>query len=215
MENLIHPGTGSVVEYGNSRVGTRTAGNRARGGGSGEGTSNFETFASLAAMRVEETAMGKWTRLLLGAALVAAMVSGAAQASWAAGPQMEKKGKAAKEKSLYDRLGKKEAITAVVDEFVARVAADTRINAFFAHTDIAKLKMNLVNQICEASGGPCKYTGRTMKEAHKGMGVATADFNALVEDLVGALDKFKVGEKEKNELLGVLGPMKSDIVEKP
>src|SRR6266852_1658952 len=199
VENLIHPGTGSVVEYGNSRVGTRNAGNRARGGGSGEGTSNFETFASLAAMRVEETAMGKWTRLLLGAALAAAMVSGAAQTSWEAGPQM----------------GKKEAITAVVDEFVARVAADTRINAFFAHTDIAKLKMNLVNQICEASGGPCKYTGRTMKEAHKGMGVATADFNALVEDLVGALDKFKVGEKEKNELLGVLGPMKSDIVEKP
>ena len=159
--------------------------------------------------------MGKWTRLLLGAALAAAMVSGAAQTSWAAGPQAEKKGKATKEKSLYERLGKKEAITAVVDEFVARVAADTRINAFFAHTDIAKLKMNLVNQICEASGGPCKYTGRTMKEAHKGMGVSTADFNALVEDLVGALDKFKVGEKEKNELLGVLGPMKSDIVEKP
>src|SRR5216683_1641742 len=95
VENLIHPGTGSVVEYGNSRVGTRNAGNRARGGGSGEGTSNFETFASLspplAAMRVEETAMRKWTRLLLGAALVAAMVSGAAQASWSAGPQTEKK----------------------------------------------------------------------------------------------------------------------------
>lgn len=159
--------------------------------------------------------MRKWTRLLLGAALATAMLSGAAQTSWAADPQMDKKGKAAKEKSLYDRLGKKEAITAVVDEFVARVAADTRINAFFAHTDIAKFKMNLVNQICEASGGPCKYTGRTMKETHKGMGVSTADFSALVEDLVGALDKFKVGEKEKNELLGVLGPMKSDIVEKP
>ncbi len=160
--------------------------------------------------------MRKWTRVLLGAALAAALLTGAAQASWAAGPQKtDKKGKAMKEKSLYERLGKKEAITAVVDEFVARVAADTRINAFFAHTDIAKLKMNLVNQICEASGGPCKYTGRTMKEAHKGMGVATADFNALVDDLVGALDKFKVGEREKNELLGVLGPMKSDIVEKP
>jgi len=101
-----------------------------------------------------------------------------------------------------------------VDEFVARVAADNRINQFFAHTDIARLKMNLVNQICEASGDPCMYTGRPMKEAHMGMGVSTADFNALVEDLVGALDKFKVGEKEKNELLSVLGPMKSDIVEK-
>jgi hemoglobin len=66
------------------------------------------------------------------------------------------------EKSLYDRLGGQPSISAVVDEFVARVAADKRINAFFARTDIAHLKMQLVNQICEASGGPCKYTGRSM-----------------------------------------------------
>ncbi len=158
--------------------------------------------------------MQKWARGILGAALAASLVFGAVQTSLAGQKEKAKPAKM-KGKSLYERLGKKEAITAVVDEFVARVAADKRINAFFAHTDIAKLKMNLVNQICEASGGPCKYTGRSMKEAHKDMGVSTADFNALVEDLVGALDKFKVGEKEKNELLGVLGPMKSDIVEKP
>src|SRR5712692_3445276 len=164
--------------------------------------------------RVEETVMQKLARIILGVALALGLMASAAQPSLAAGGETQKAGKG-KTKSLYDRLGGKEAITAVVDEFVARVAADTRINAFFAHTDIAKLKMNLVNQICEASGGPCKYTGRSMKEAHMGMGVATADFNALVEDLVGALDKFKVGEKEKGELLGVLGPMKSDIVEKP
>ena len=72
--------------------------------------------------------------------------------------------------------------------------------------------MNLVNQICQASGGPCKYTGKTMKEAHKGMGITDADFGALVEDLVKALDKFKVGATEKNELLGALGGMKGDIV---
>ena len=158
--------------------------------------------------------MQKWARGILGAALAASLVFGAVHTSLAGQKEKAKPAKM-KEKSLYERLGKKEAITAVVDEFVARVAADARINAFFAHTDIARLKMNLVNQICEASGGPCKYTGRSMKEAHKDMGVSTADFNALVEDLVGALDKFKVGEKEKNELLGVLGPMKSDIVEKP
>lgn len=119
------------------------------------------------------------------------------------------------EKSLYDRLGGKEAITAVVDDFVARVAADTRINGFFANTDIAHLKQCLVDQICEASGGPCKYTCRDMKSSHAGMGVSTADFNALVEDLVATLDQFKVGQKEKDELLGVLGPMQKDIVEKP
>ena len=124
-------------------------------------------------------------------------------------------GEMMKEKSLYDRLGGKEAITAVVDEFVARVAADIRINGFFAKTDIPHLKGCLVDQICEASGGPCKCTCRSMKDTHAGMGVSTADFNALVEDLVGALDKFKVGQKEKDELLGVLGPMQKDIVEKP
>lgn len=117
-------------------------------------------------------------------------------------------------KSLYDRLGGQKAIVAVVDEFVANVAADKRINSFFAKTDIPPFKAKLVDQICEASGGPCKYKGKDMKTAHKGMGVSTADFTALVEDLVKALDKFKVPKAEKDELLGVLGPMQKDIVEK-
>ena len=73
--------------------------------------------------------------------------------------------------------------------------------------------MKLVDQICEASGGPCKYKGKNMKDAHRNMGVKDEHFNALVENLVRALDKFQVGEKEKNELLGALGPMKGDIVE--
>jgi hemoglobin len=128
-------------------------------------------------------------------------------------------GAQAKQKSLYDRLGGKKAITAVVDEFVGRVAADNRINHFFAATasnpaQLAAFKGKLVDQICQAAGGPCKYTGKDMKTAHQGMGITTADFNALVEDLVGALDKFKVGATEKNQLLGVLGPMQSAIVEK-
>ena len=128
-------------------------------------------------------------------------------------------GQAEKEKSLYSRLGGKKAITAVVDEFVGRVAADKRINMYFAATasDPKRLKMfkgNLVDQICEAGGGPCKYKGKDMKTAHKGLGITTADFNALVEDLVGALDKFNVGQHEKDQLLGALGPMKADIVEK-
>jgi hemoglobin len=116
------------------------------------------------------------------------------------------------EKSLYDRLGGKDAIAAVVDEFVKNVKADTRISAMFTNADDAKLKTNLVDQICEATGGPCKYTGKNMKDAHAGMNVKDADFNALVEDLVAALDKFKVGQKEKDELLAKLGPMKEDIV---
>jgi hemoglobin len=122
-------------------------------------------------------------------------------------------GGSAETKSLYDRLGKMDAITAVVDDFVANVAADARINSFFTNADIPHLKKMLVEQICEASGGPCKYTGKTMKEVHTGMKVKDEHFGALVEDLVKSLDKFKVGEKEKADLLGALGPMKGDIVE--
>lgn len=122
-------------------------------------------------------------------------------------------GGATADKPLYDRLGGKDAITAVVDDFVANVAADARINTFFANADIPRLKTMLVDQICEASGGPCKYTGKSMKESHTGMGVKDEHFDALVEDLVKSLDKFKVPEKEKGELLGALGGMKGDIVQ--
>lgn len=115
--------------------------------------------------------------------------------------------------SLYDRLGKKDAITAVVKDFVEeRVAKDARIKSFFANSDIPGLEAKLVDQICEASGGPCKYTGKDMKTAHAGMNVKEADFNALVEDLKASLDHFKVGEKEQNDLLGALAGMKGDIV---
>ncbi len=115
-------------------------------------------------------------------------------------------------KSLYDRLGGQPAITAVVDDFVGNVAADPRINRRFADANIPHLKTMLVDQVCQASGGPCTYTGQTMKAAHKGMKISEAEFNALVEDLVKSLDKFKVGAREKSELLSALGGMKGDIV---
>lgn len=116
------------------------------------------------------------------------------------------------QKSLYDRLGGKDAITAVVDDFVGNVAADKRINGFFARADIPRLKHNLVDQLCAATGGPCVYTGKDMRTAHKGMGITDADFNALVEDLTKSLNKFNVPAKEQGELLGILGPLKPQIV---
>jgi hemoglobin len=116
-------------------------------------------------------------------------------------------------RSLYERLGGKTAISAVVDDFVARCAADARINGKFARTDIARLKESLVDQVCEAAGGPCTYSGRDMRTTHDGMAVTAGEFDALVEDLVATLDGFSVPEAEKGELLGVLGPMRADIVE--
>jgi hemoglobin len=146
--------------------------------------------------------MGRFLKLvLISAALAGPAVGAAPDAS----------------DSLYKHLGGKAAITAVVDEFVARVAADQRINGFFAATAagpkrLAAFKANLTDQICQASGGPCKYKGKDMKSAHAGMGIQSSHFDALVEDLVGALDKFKVADADKQALLGVLGPMKSDVV---
>ena len=115
--------------------------------------------------------------------------------------------------SLYDRLGGKPAISAVVDQFVANVAADARINGRFATTDIPRLKGHLVDQVCMATGGPCTYKGRDMKTTHAGMRISNSDFGALVEDLVMALNAFKVPAREKEELLNLLRPMKKDIVE--
>jgi hemoglobin len=119
-----------------------------------------------------------------------------------------------KQRSLYQRLGGMEAITAVVDDFVGNVARDRRINRFFAKTDIPRLKRLLVAQICAGSGGPCVYRGRSMKDAHRGLGIRNRHFNALVQDLVKSLDKFNVPAREQRELLALLGPMRRDIVEK-
>ncbi len=119
--------------------------------------------------------------------------------------------------NLYERLGGISAISAVVDQFISNVVANNAINARFAAT-VANphraqlLRNNLIDQICEATGGPCKYKGLDMKTAHKGMKITDAEFNALVADLVAALDKFNVPKKEKDELLGLLAPMRSDIV---
>lgn len=115
--------------------------------------------------------------------------------------------------SLYDRLGGGTAIAAVVDDFVARCADDDRINRKFGRTDIPRLKKMLVDQVSEATGGPDTYAGREMKEAHNGMGVTAGEFDALVEDLVASLDHFDVSNPEQEELLGLLGPMRGDIVE--
>lgn len=120
------------------------------------------------------------------------------------------------DKSLYDRLGGIDAIKAVIKDFVyEQVAKDDRINTkFFSNADLPKLEEHLVNQVCEATGGPCKYTGRSMKEAHAGMGVDEASWNALVEDLQKSLAKFNVPQKEQDELIGALAGMHDDIVEK-
>ena len=124
-------------------------------------------------------------------------------------------GTTATARSLYERLGGVDAITSVVDSFIARAAADARINKKLARSDVPRLRFHLIEQVCSVTGGPCTYTGRDMPTAHRNMGVTDGEFDALVEDLVAALDQHRVPESEKNELLGILGPLRASIVTAP
>lgn len=134
-----------------------------------------------------------------------------AQAS-AGGSAVDPAKPSAPRQELYDRLGGQRAIVAVVDDFVGRLAADDRIKIRFSNTDIPKLRLLLVEFVCMATGGPCTYTGLDMETSHAGMELIDEEFTALVEDLSATLDSFKVPAKEKNELLGALGPLQPLIV---
>jgi hemoglobin len=118
--------------------------------------------------------------------------------------------------SLYKRLGGYDAIAAVVDDFIGRLATDPELGRFFVghSTDsLKKIRQLVVDQICEATGGPCYYTGRTMKESHAGMKISAAQWDKGVQHLTATLDKFKVGATERQELLGAVGSLRGDIVE--
>jgi hemoglobin len=119
----------------------------------------------------------------------------------------------ATERSLYDRLGGIDAITAVVRAVADRQLKDDRIDQKFARTNKDRLIKEFVDQICQATGGPCTYTARSMTEAHHNMGVTDGEFEAFVEDVVAVLDDFKVGKAEQDELLNLLAPLRGEIVE--
>jgi hemoglobin len=116
-------------------------------------------------------------------------------------------------KSLYDRLGGGDAINALTESWVARVGGDDRANGKFARTDIDRLKKEIVDQLCEATGGPCTYTGRSMQETHDGMQVTAGEFDVVMQHLGATLDELKVPKTEQDELVDLLRPMRDDIVE--
>jgi len=114
--------------------------------------------------------------------------------------------------TLYDELGGTAGITKVVDLFLARINNDARINTLFAKTDHNDLRRLVIEQLCAGSGGPCKYTGRSMEEAHSGLNLTNADFSAFMGDLVAAMDEAKVPLAQQNKLIALLAPMKPQIV---
>jgi hemoglobin len=115
--------------------------------------------------------------------------------------------------TLYERLGGTDAINTVAVAFENRAAKDDRINQKFARTDLNRLTKEFVDQLCQDTGGPCRYTGRDMTETHAHMGVTSGEFDAFMEDLVATLNEFNVAQADQDELLGLLKPMESEIVE--
>ena len=119
------------------------------------------------------------------------------------------------EKSLYQRLGGYDALAAVTDEFITRLATDAQLGRFFtglSNDSKVRVRQHVIDFLCVATGGPCKYTGRDMRTAHTGLNISEADWNKSVEYLVETLDKFKVPEKEKSQVLGAVSGLKADIV---
>ncbi|MFN0110157.1 MAG: group I truncated hemoglobin [Blastocatellia bacterium] len=122
----------------------------------------------------------------------------------------------AQHKSLYQRLGGYDALAAVTDEFIGRLASDKDIGRFFvgASDDSKKrIRQLVLDQLCAATGGPCIYIGRDMKTVHKGLKITDKDWDASVKHLIATLDKFKVQKKEKEETLAAIASLKKDIVE--
>ena len=123
-----------------------------------------------------------------------------------------------KRPSLYERLGGTYSIATVIDDFIERLLVNATLNANpaikEARTRVPKagLKFHVTTLVCEVSGGPCKYTGRTMKESHERLNITPAEWDAMVADFKATLNKFNVPQREQQELITIVGTTKNDIV---
>jgi hemoglobin len=114
--------------------------------------------------------------------------------------------------TLFERLGGLDAIEVIVDEWLKNIVGDVRLNVYFANADRARLRRLLIEQLCELSGGPCAYAGRSMRVAHTGMRIKLSEFDAMLDALVAALEHYKVPEQETHELVTELRAMQVDVV---
>lgn len=116
---------------------------------------------------------------------------------------------------LYIAFGERAGIAALMDDFVVRLKADPRTAPFFDKTNLPELARGLTDQLCMLSGGPCKYTGASMKKAHDDLDIRRRDFNALVEVLQDSMGAKGIAFSTQNRMLALLAPMHRDVVTKP
>jgi hemoglobin len=114
--------------------------------------------------------------------------------------------------ALYQAFGEKAGLVKLMDDFVPRLQADPRLAEAFKNANVANLKSQLVNQICQVSGGPCEYKGPDMKVTHTNMDITKTDFNALVEVLQKSMDAQGISFSNQNQLLAKLAPMHRDVI---
>lgn len=118
-----------------------------------------------------------------------------------------------KDDSLYRDLGAMPGITRIVEGMLLNIARDERIVERFRRIDIQRLRNKLIEQFCMEAGGPCVYTGDSMAESHKGQHVGRSDFNALVEDLIAAMDQEGIPVPVQNRLIARLAPMRGEVID--
>lgn len=114
--------------------------------------------------------------------------------------------------TLFSDLGDRPGLERIVEAATAIWTSDPRISATFEETNLVRFKRLLVDQLCQLSGGGCPYTGRDMREAHKGLHLVTRQFNILAEDLQVAMDRLDIPFSVQNRLLALLAPMHRDVV---
>ena len=120
------------------------------------------------------------------------------------------------QRNLYERLGGYDSIAAVVDVFMELQFADKQVGRFYVgHSTKSKTRLSqlIKEMLCKVTGGPAKYIGRDMRTAHSGLGITGSDWQVAVKNLTAALDKFKVPQKEKDELLAIVAGLRPVIVE--
>ena len=155
--------------------------------------------------------MKKSFRRALGLVVLLLLVGG----GWEVSAQQQRAHQEAQ--SLYKRLGGYDALAAVTDEFVKRLAEDKQLGKFFGGVSLdsrKRIRQLVLDQLCAATGGPCIYIGRSMRTVHEGLGITEDDWKVSVRLLTETLDKFKVPKAEKDELFKILSTLQPDIVDK-
>lgn len=117
--------------------------------------------------------------------------------------------------SLYEAFGKQDGIRKLTDEFVQRISTDTRVASTFKDSNLKRVREKIAEQLCQVTGGPCVYSGDSMKEVHRGLGIKMADFNAVVEILQDVMDQQNIRFQDQNKLLALLAPMHRDMLHAP